>query len=410
MLTEAKIQGLENPGRYTDGRGLALVVARGGSKHWTQRIRWSGARREVGLGGWPTVSLESARAMSAVNSDRVKRGEKPLPGKSLVRHMKRALTAVSSPRASYDHTTAPVAPVPTFEECARAFHTENSQGRWSNTKNRKSWIQRAENHIFPRIGLIPVNRVTQADVLGVLIPHWLERQETSKRLRIIMKQTFKRALAYGYIETNPAGEAIDGGLPARKRTVNHLKALHYSEVAEALAVADAGPSNPVTKLALRFQVLTAARPGEVRHATYSEIDFDKKVWTVSAEKAKARRPHRVPLSTGALAVLVEAAQLPKSSVDLVFPSHVDPDKPLSDAAVTLMLRKRIIESTAHGFRSSFRDWSAEKTKYSWAACEAALAHTQGSVVAAYHRTDLLEERRGLMQSWSDYLENGVNHP
>ncbi|MCY4654384.1 MAG: site-specific integrase, partial [Dehalococcoidia bacterium] len=250
------------------------------------------------------------------------------------------------------------------------------------------------------------NQVGQQDVLRVLTPIWTEIPENARRVRQRIRTVFKWAMANDYISYKPAGEAVDGALPPMPKVKNHMRALPYQQVAEALRTVDNGPSNVVTKLAFKFLVLTAARSIEVRGALSSEIDPKERIWRVPPDRMKDGEEHRVPLSDQAVAVLSEAMELSESR--LLFPSFYDPDKMLSENALSLMLRKRGIEAVPHGFRSSFRDWAAEQTSASHAAMELSLAHQVGSTVEqAYFRSDLFEQRRELMQDWADYLGEAV---
>ncbi len=297
-------------------------------------------------------------------------------------------------------TEEPVAP--TFREAARIVHELNIP-RWKNAKHAKSWIQTLKRHAFPVIGDVPVERIGRQDVLSVLTPIWTEIPENARRVRQRMRTVFKWAMAHGFLEYNPAGEAVDGALPPMPKVKNHMKALPYQQVADALRTVESGPSNPVTKLAFKFLVLTAARSIEVRGALWSEIDPQAREWRIPAIRMKDNEEHRVPLSDKAIAVLIEAMPLPESR--FVFPSFYDPDKMLSENALSLMLRKRGVPAVPHGFRSSFRDWADEQTSASHAAMELSLAHKVGSAVEqAYFRSDLFEQRRELMQKWADYLE------
>ena len=185
----------------------------------------------------------------------------------------------------------------------------------------------------------------------------------------------------------------------------HFKPLPYPEVGAAIETVEASTSFAVTKLAFKFLVLTAARSGEVRGATWDEIDFDNALWTIPAARMKGRKEHRVPMSTGAVAVLREAQELPTNGSPYIFPNELTPSKSLSDNALSYILRRVGIPAVVHGFRSSFRDWATENTDASFAVMELALAHGVGSsVVQSYAQSDLLERRRDLMQQWADYLQ------
>ena len=215
--------------------------------------------------------------------------------------------------------------------------------------------------------------------------------------------------AHGFIEHNVAGEMIDGALPAMPAVKEHFRALPYTEVPAALETVEASGASLVAKLCFRFLVLAAARSGEARGATWSEIDFEKSEWRIPANRMKAGVEHRVPLSDAALTVL-EQAQILRDGSDLIFPSSIKRATPLSDMALTKVLRTTglAIRTTVHGFRSSFRDWASECTNTAHAVMELSLAHKVGSAVEqAYARSDLLTKRRRLMEQWAAYV-SGAN--
>lgn len=383
-LTQTRSKSLKEPGRYGDGGGLYLNIAKGGSKSWTQRVTHQGRRRDLGLGGFPAVSLAKAREWAAENRRRVTEGRAPLSAKDR--------RASAKPRPSQTK--------PTFEDLARAYHAENAGTRWTNAKNVKNWIHRAERYLFPAIGDKPIDNVSGADVLDILIP-LQTKPETARKVRVIARQTFARAQARGLVKDNPAGESINGGLPPVKHRVKHMKALHYEDVRAALDKIRESGAYLATKLGFEFQVLTAARPGEARHAVWSEIQGD--VWEIPAERMKSDSAHKVPLSTQALAILDLARKVSHDS-EYIFPSALSLDKPVSENTYSKLLREVGVDAVPHGFRSSWRVWAAERTSASWAAVELSLAHSiGGDVERAYFRSDLLDQRRELMQGWADYL-------
>lgn len=254
------------------------------------------------------------------------------------------------------------------------------------------------------LGKKPVDAIDTADVLSVLMPIWNSKPETAGRVRQRMATVFDFAIAAGWREHNPCNGALNAALPRRPRERLHHPALPYSEVAEALDAIRRAPGHETCSDALTFLVLTAARTGEVRQATWDEIDLDARVWTVPAAHMKMRKIHRVPLSSGAVAVLERARERTKGR-GLVFPSNRKAGQPLSNMALTMLLRRAGYDHiTTHGFRSSFRDWTLEQTDAPWAVAEAALAHNLGGgEVMAYARSDLFERRRALMQHWADYI-------
>lgn len=217
-----------------------------------------------------------------------------------------------------------------------------------------------------------------------------------------MRAVFKWAMAHGFIALNPAGEAIDGALPPMPRLVNgHMPALPYQQVPDAILKIRSSEAWPATKLAFEFLILTVCRSSEVRGAMWTEVDTEARLWTIPAERMKAGKPHRVPLSNAAI-TLLKGARGFEDATGLVFPSPQG--KMLSDNALSLRARKDKLGAVPHGFRSSFRDWAAECTSASHAAMELSLAHTVGSAVEqSYARSDLLEQRRELMEAWADYV-------
>ena len=378
-LTAAKVKAVKDPGRYGDGAGLYLVVRPTGSKAWVQRAVVNGRRRDIGLGGYPTVTLAKARERASENRIAMVDGQDPAANKR-----KRA--------------------TPTFKEAAYAV-LEMNRPRWKSAKHGANWIQMLERHAMPTLGNVPVDRIDRTHVLDVLVPIWTTRQETARRVRQRLKAIFRWAMAHDYIDRNPAGEAIDGALPAMPIVREHFRALPYEEVGKALATVEASNASLSSRLCLRYLVLTAARSGEARGATWDEIDMKGREWRISGSRMKGGREHRVPLSGTALDVLRRARALDDNS-GLVFPSALKPGRPLSDMTLTKILRSVGLadRATVHGFRTSFKTWAMERTNTPWAVGEAALAHTLGnSTEQAYARSDLFERRCVLMQQWGDYL-------
>ncbi|MCY4507673.1 MAG: site-specific integrase, partial [Acidobacteria bacterium] len=241
----------------------------------------------------------------------------------------------------------------------------------------------------------------------VLTPIWVAKPETARRVRQRTRTVLRWCQAHEYVEHNMAGESIDGALPPQPKVKNHFRALHYLEVPEALETVDATKAAAASKLALRFAVLTAARPGEALGCRWSEIDMDAAERRIPGDRMKAGAEHRVPLSTAALDVLDLAKGIYDGS-DLVFPSPLKPGCELSNMTLTKVLRDCGLaeRATVHGFRASFRTWALEQTDAPWAVAEAALSHTLGdSTTMAYIRGDAYDQRRELMQRWADFLES-----
>lgn len=379
-LTAAKIRSLTEPGRYGDGGTLYLNVAPGGSKSWVQRLTIDGTRRDIGLGGFPLVTLAEAREQAFENRRAARRGSDPLADKHRAK-------------------------VPTFREAAQQTFEAN-RARWRSAKVEKSWMQQLERHVFPVLGDMRVDRIGREDVLRVLTRIWTTKPETARKLRQRIRATLKWCQAHGYVEHNAAGEGIDGALPAMPAVQEHYRALPYREVPQALHIVEGAKVPLPARLCLRFLVLNAARSGEARGATWDEIDRGTREWRIAASRMKAGIEHRVPLSDGALAVLEQARSL-RDEAGLVFPSSVKRGSSLSDMTLMKVLRVTGLaeRTTVHGFRSAFRDWCAETGKPREIA-EAALAHKVGGVEGAYFRSDLFERRRRLMDEWAAFITSG----
>ena len=378
-LSATRVRALNAPGRYSDGGGLHLYINKAGRKSWVLRITVDGRRLDIGLGGYPSVSLALTREKAVDNRAAIAEGRDPVAEK---------------------HAPA----MPTFREAAHAVHEAN-KARWRNPRHASGWIQTLELHAMPALNNTPLDRIDRGDVLQVLTPIWTSRPETARRVRQRMRTVFKWAMAYGFMESNPAGEAIDGALPPMPKVKAHFRALPYQEVGSALETVAASQASMSAKLSFRFLVLTAARSGEARGAIWDEIDLQGQEWRIPSGRMKAGVEHRVPLSGQALDLLGEASALREES-GLVFPSPLKPGAPMSDITLTKVLRSVGLaeRATVHGFRSSFKNWTLEQTDTPWAVSEAALAHTLGnSTEQAYARSDLFERRRALMQMWADYL-------
>ncbi len=387
-LTAAKVKALDSTGTYGDGEGLYLAIARGGSKSWILRATVQGKRREIGLGGYPTVTLAKARETAGEYRAIIKAGGDPLAVK-----------------------VKATATIPTFRQAAAQVHKLNI-ARFKSEKHGKNWIQMIEKYAFPTLGDVPVNQIEKPDVLAILTPIWTEKPETARRVRQRMDSIFEWARDNGHRkdnQINPARDISKHTLPAMPKVRQHFRALPYSEIGAALGTIRASNASNAAKLALEFIALTAARSGEVRGMVWAEVDWDKRLWVVPAERMKGGAEHRVPLSDSALDVLRQALELRETVGDMVFPSPMKAGSPLSDMTLTKILRTTGLAErmTVHGLRSTFRDWVAEQTATPYAVAELALAHRVGTAVEqAYHRTDLLDRRAALMDEWAAFLSNG----
>ena len=286
-LTVIKVKSIISPGRYGDGEGLYLNVARSGSKSWVQRITINDRRHDIGLGGYPTVSLAQARRRAAENRTAVSDGRDPIAEKR---------------RAA----------IPTFFEAATEFHTINLS-RWRNAHHVKTWMGMLERHVFPHIGNMPVDQIEREDVLALLKRLWTTKPETGRRVRQRARAVFRWCMDYGSIEHNPAGEAIDGALPPMPRVKNHFRSLPYQDCTVALDAIESSRASQASKLCLRFIILTAARYGEARYSEWSEIDLKAHLWTIQTSRMKMQRPHRVPLSNATIEVLERARSIDDGS-------------------------------------------------------------------------------------------------
>ena len=379
-LSAAFVRSVAQAGRYCDGNGLYLHVDPSGARRWVQRLVIRGTPRTLGLGGSAVVPLAEARDVALVNRKLARTGGDPLAE----RHHARG--------------------IPTFEEATSTVLALHRPG-WRNAKHATQWATTLRKYAHPYLGALPVSEVTTADVLTVLTAIWHDKPETARRVRQRIGAVMKWAVAKGYRPDNPAGDAMAQALPRQTVVRRHMRALPHGEVAGAIQTIRASRASTPAKLAFEFMVLTAARSGEGRLATWDEMDLDAAVWMVPGARMKAKRDHRVPLSGQAVALLHDARRL-SVGTGLVFPSPRG--KPLSDMTLSKLLKELGIAAVPHGFRSSFRDWAAEQTNTPREVIEAALAHTvRNPTEAAYARSDLFERRRGLMDDWADYIHDNV---
>ena len=377
-LSAARVRTAKKPGRSADGNGLYLLVDDAGNKRWIQRLTIRGKRTDLGLGGWPLVSLSEAREKSYSNRKLTREGGDPR-----IERRKEAM--------------------PTFTEAAERV-IDIRRPDWRHPKTAKRWAATLKTYAYSFFGNQPVDQVSGADVVRALTPIWTTKPETARAVRGHIRDVMDWAIANELRSDNPAGDAVRLALRRVKRARTHYRALHYSEVPAALRAVVGSGAQISSKLSLEFQVLTATRPGETRSARWEDVDLETRTWMIPAGRMKSEREHRVPLSGRAVEILTDAQALDDES-GLVFPSRSG--RPLSDMTHLKLLRTLGIDCVPHGFRSSFRDWAAECTDAPHAVMEAALAHVVGnSTEAAYFRSDLFERRRGLMDRWAEYLNKG----
>ena len=384
-LNAAQVRSLSVPGQYSDGNGLTLRVEASGSKHWVQRVTIHGKRRNLGLGGYPTVSLATARDMAIENQLAIKQGRDPLAEKQ------QAVQEAKRPK------------IATFAEATRQV-VELRRPNWSNSKHAGQWESTLATYAYPVVGQKQVDDITTSDILTILAPIWNTKCETASRVRQRMETVLDWAVAQGWRTDNPAGKFIIKVLSKQTAEVRKHPALPYAQVPDALKRIKESSSDQITRLAFEFLVLTVARSQEVRLARWSEVDWQKKIWTIPRERMKARREHKVPLSRQAVKVLEEAKQQDGGATGLIFPNYKR-ERPLSQMTFNTLLRRLEIPAVPHGFRSSFKDWcSEEKGEAYEIASEMALAHNVGNATRrAYSRTELLGPRRELMEAWGEFI-------
>ncbi len=340
------------PGRHADGNGLFLYVKPERTRSWIQRLVIRGRRRELGLGAVSLVSLAEARDVALANRELARSGGDPLADKRRVQG------------------------VPTFAEAARRV-VEKKQGGWRGKYHAHNWLRSLERYAFPRIGKRPVSEVNSADVLEILVPIWHVKAETARAVRQRLRTVLEWAVAMEWRSDNPC-DRIGPVLGPQGDIVRHMRALPHGEVAAAIeTVRTSDSAAPAVRLAFEFFVLTAGRSAEVRLAAWDEMDEAGRVWTLSAERMKAKREHRVPLCGRAVEIL-DAARPLDGGDGFVFPMRSG--RPIAASTLPKMLRLHGIPAVAHGFRSSFRDWAAERTDRetsspiitaSWSECQTA---------------------------------------
>ena len=381
-LSAAFVRTINRPGRYGEGHGgygLSLLVKErsggGLAKSWSQRLRVSGKPSNLGLGRYPIVTLAEARGKALENARAIDQGRDP-------RERSR---------------------IPTFEQAAekviRLYEpTWRTGGRAASAE---VWRSSLKRYVFPKLGRKPVSDITTADVLGVIVPIWHTKTATARRVKGRISSIMRWAIAQNYIENNPASDAVEAALPRDTTPQQHHRALPHREVGTALRTVRESNASPAAKLLFAFVTLTASRSGEARLARWSEVDLEGRVWTVPADRMKAKREHRVPLASRAMEVLTEARRLADDS-GLIFPSTTGRG-PLGANTLTKLSHELRLGCTPHGMRSSFRTWCSE-TEQPRELAEQALAHVNPNrVEAAYMRSDLFERRRELMEAWSGYL-------
>jgi integrase len=396
LLTDAKarsVKPLSTPLAHGGVIGLALHPSPTHKGHGKWVLRYvspvTGKRRNAGLGSYPAAGIAAAGQQARLMREQIAQGQDPLELKA---------NETARPRT------------PQLQEAAQILHAELAPG-WKNFKHGQQWINTLNVYAFPVIGSMPLDQIQPRHIADVLRPIWLEKAETAGRVKQRLHAVMAWGWAHGYCQSNPV-DVVGHLLPLQQgKTVRtqHQPAMPWSLVPAFVTAQLLRPDDfDVSRHVLLYLILTGARSGEVRNMTWDEVDLKAKLWTVPARRMKAKQIHRVPLSKQAVELLKR--QLGQHD-SLVFPS-VRARAPLSDMTLTALLRRVAAvgdvagrTATAHGFRSSFRDWCSEKG-YPRDLAERSLAHAvQNKVEAAYHRTDLLEQRRPLMQAWADFVNS-----
>lgn len=385
-LTARRVETEKRPGLYADGGGLYLQVGEKGARSWIYRFQIEGTRRDMGLGSADLFTLAEARVKALAARKLV--AEKVDPIKR--RKDEEAAKALEAAKST------------TFREAAEQYIEANRAG-WRNRKHADQWSATLSAYAYPVLGGLPVAGVDTGLVCKVIEPIWTAKPETAGRVRgrieAILDYAKARDLRSGENPARWKGH-LDQILPAKGDVV---KVRHHASLPHADLPAfwpRLGASDGMGARALELAILTATRTGEVLGATWAEIDMGAKVWTVPGERMKAGADHRIPLSEPALALLRKMSAI--RTGDLVFAGPGG--RALSNMTMTATLRRMKVEATAHGFRSTFRTWTAEQTKAPAEVAEAALAHTQGKLHAAYQRGDLFEKRADLMAAWGRFVE------
>ena len=363
-------------GKHADGGGLWLIKRDDGGGKWIYRYDLKGKRREMGLGSSRFVSLKEVR----VEADRWRRVV--ATGKDAIRQRDRQRREADVAR-------------PTLETVAKeCFEARKADLKGGGTAGR--WYSPLEIHVMPKIGDVPIEEITQNDLKNTLAPIWHKKAETARKAMNRLAIVFRHGAAMGLPVDMQATEKAKALLGAQRKQSVHIPAMPWREVPEFIAsLTDGG----MVEQCLIFSILTACRSGEVRAATWDEIDEKADLWTIPAHRMKAQKEQRVPLAAEMIDVLDRVR--PHAREGFVFPSQRKGC--VSNMAMGMLMRRRGLEYRPHGFRSSFRDWCAEKTDVPREVAEACLAHTTGSEVErAYRRTDFLDRRRDLMQKWTAY--------
>lgn len=387
QLSDRSVAAIKQEGRHPVGGvpGLHLRVTGEGHRGWILRVKVGDKRCDYGLGPYPEVSLLQAREKARAMRAQISEGNVPV---SPMRARRAALIEKTFSQ--------------TFAHCAEAF-LKDKEHEWKNPKHRQQWYNTLQTYVYPHIGDLDVDEIDLPHVLACLEPIWREKTETAVRLRGRIESILDWAAVRKYRSKENAARwkgMLDKVLPAPNKIqkVVHRKSMPIDDMPSFMT--KLSQKKGLAVKALILLIFTAARSGEIRGATWKEFDLDKGIWTIPAERMKAGKEHRVPLSSAVLSLLRELPRI--SGSDLLFPSSKG--TPLSDMTLAAVLKRMQVDAVPHGFRSTFRDWAGDRTNYPKELAEAALAHTlENKVEAAYRRSDALERRRSMMEDWALFL-------
>ncbi len=377
---------MKDPGLFGDGGGLYLQVSKSCTKSWLFRFRLNGRSREMGLGSVAVVSPAEAR----------------LKAHECRKLLANGIDPVESRKSEAKRRCLEASRAMTFDECAAAY-IDSQRAAWRCPKHTSQWINTLNTYASPIIGKMPVRAIDNALVMEILLPIWATKNETASRVRSRLELILAWATVRGYRDgVNPAiwRNQLDKQLPPRSRVqkVRHFAALPFEDIGSFISELQ-GREGTAAR-ALEFMILTATRTGETLGARWSEFNFGQSLWIIPGERMKAGVEHRVPLSARAIEIIKQMEC--DEEGEFIFPGGRR-GRPLSNVAMLKVIERMGFQVTGHGFRSTFRDWAAERTNFPREVCEQALAHTiQDKVESAYRRTDLLLKRRVLMNAWAEY--------
>lgn len=401
-FTAVSVRNNNTPGFHHDGGGLYLQVSKSGTKSWVLRYTKDKKVRYMGLGSVQDWSLAEARERARKFRQLLDDDIDPLTHRDQARQQR----LLAEEEARKQHRT--------FKECAEEYHKANADD-WKNAKHRDQWINTLTSYAFPHFGKLPISQLRRDDIREALLPIWKDKAETASRVLQRIRTVVNYGAAMGYCNglDSEQWDQLKKSLPKNSRQLEgqHHASCPHQQVGAVLRTVRQGTSSDSVKLAFEFIVLTAARTGEVRFAVWEEVDVENKLWSIPKERMKAGRPHTVPLSDRAIAVLAAAkllqsnpAEADKKPTGMIFPGSTK--GVLSDMTFTQIMRRMKVDHTMHGFRASFRTWAAEVAHYDHDLLEFALAHVVGdATVRAYQRSDMVEKRRKLMQDWAAYIQS-----